>query len=61
MQCGKGEKRHAKHRGDWPNYKPSFKPKIESEVIQPNEGGHDMLKMILGEKIIIIINIDEII
>jgi len=32
-----------------------------SEVIQPNEGGHDMLKMILGEKIIIIKNIDEII
>jgi hypothetical protein len=28
----------------------SFKPKIVSEVIQPNEGGHDMLKMMLGTK-----------
>ncbi len=52
MQCGKGERRHAKHRDEWPNsnYKPSFKTKIMSEVIQPNEGGHDILKMMLGEK-----------
>ncbi len=48
MQCGKGERRHEKHRDDWPNYNPSFKPKIMSEVIQPNEGGHNMLKMMLG-------------
>jgi len=27
-----------------------LKPKVGSEVIQPNEGGHDMLEMMLGKR-----------
>jgi hypothetical protein len=27
-----------------------LKPKVVSEVIQPNEGGHDMLEMMLGKR-----------